>query len=180
MRKLKLILVLFVVGMKVQAQQAILIKEGDVMPDFAVTDTNGIKTSMLKLAAGAKYTLVDFWASSCGPCRAAFPELKKVYDAFENKGFNVVGLDSQKDKPENWKAAIVHDNVNWTQVKDVEGQGFGLFDIAGIPSCILIDDKGKVLAASLFTKTKFVRQFGPEIRSAEGLTKALQKLLEKK
>lgn len=158
-------------------EKAVVLKQGDIVPDFTVTDTNGVKISMLKLASQSKYTLVDFWASSCGPCRAAFPELKKVYAAFKDKGFNVVGLDDQRDKPESWKAAIAHDKVNWTQVKDIDGLGFKIFDIEGIPSCILIDSQGKLLAASLFTKTSFMRQFGPEIRSAKGLTKALEKLL---
>lgn len=59
-----------------------------------------------------KYTLVDFWASWCGPCMEEVPHLKQAYDKFHGRGFEIYGvsLDNDNDK---WLGAIREHGMGW-------------------------------------------------------------------
>ena len=54
-------------------------------------------TSVIENPAN-KYTLVDFWASWCGPCMGEVPHLKKTYDEFRKKGFEIYGVSFDEDR----------------------------------------------------------------------------------
>jgi thiol-disulfide isomerase/thioredoxin len=122
---------------------------GNQMADFIQADTSGkqVKLSSFK----GKYVLVDFWASWCGPCRAENPNVLKVYNAYKDKGFTVVGI-SLDDKAVNWKKAIRDDKMPWVQLSDLKGWKNEIstsFGIQAIPSNLLIDPSGKIIAKDL-------------------------------
>jgi len=122
---------------------------GKQMPDFMQRDTTGkpVQFSSFK----GKYVLVDFWASWCGPCRAENPNVLKAYNAFKDKGFTVVGI-SLDDKAANWKKAIRDDKMPWVQLSDLKGwknEVSADFGIQSIPSNLLIDPSGKIVAKNL-------------------------------
>jgi thiol-disulfide isomerase/thioredoxin len=81
------------------------VKEMQLTPlftNFKITNPDGKVLNVKELVAKSKYTLIDFWASWCGPCRAAIPKLKKTYEDFETKGFNIIGVSTDK-KELDWK-----------------------------------------------------------------------------
>lgn len=122
---------------------------GNQIADFIQADTSGkpVKLSSFR----GKYVLVDFWASWCGPCRAENPNVLKVYNAYKDKGFTVVGI-SLDDKAANWKKAIRDDQMPWTQLSDLKGWKNEIstsYGIQGIPSNLLIDPSGKIIAKDL-------------------------------
>ncbi|HMI05819.1 MAG TPA: TlpA disulfide reductase family protein [Pedobacter sp.] len=122
---------------------------GTPMLDFTQNDTEGKPVRFADFKG--KYVLVDFWASWCGPCRAENPNVLKAYNQYKDKNFTVVGV-SLDDKGENWKKAIKDDNMPWTQVSDLKGwknEVSTYYGIMGIPSTLLVDPQGKIIAKDL-------------------------------
>lgn len=122
---------------------------GTQIADFTQPDTSGkpVKISSFK----GQYVLVDFWASWCAPCRAENPNILKVYTEYKDKGFTVVGI-SLDNKAANWKKAIRDDKMPWTELSDLKGWKNDLsasFGINSIPSNLLIDPSGKIIARDL-------------------------------
>lgn len=105
-------------------------------------------TQVLKLSDYAgkdKYVLLDFWASWCGPCRAAMPELKAMNDKYASKGLEVLGIVVSDKLEEHLQAAEVL-NVTWTQIFDNKNELGTLYGIESIPTLILLDKDGTILA----------------------------------
>ena len=122
---------------------------GGAAPEFTLNDVNGKPVSLASFKG--KYTLVDFWASWCGPCRVENPTVVKAYNTYKSKGFEILGV-SLDDKKENWEKAIAQDKLAWTQVSDLKGwrsDVAALYGVKAIPMNYLLDKDGKIIAKSL-------------------------------
>lgn len=98
-----------------------------------------------------KVTLIDFWASWCGPCRNENPNVVALYNEFHSKGFNIIGvsLDSNLEK---WKQAILKDKITWTQISNLKEWNDPIartYEVNQIPSTFLLDSSGKIVAIDL-------------------------------
>jgi thiol-disulfide isomerase/thioredoxin len=116
---------------------------GEKAPDIIMDDVNGkeLKLSTLK----GQVVLLDFWASWCGPCRKANPQLVALYHTYKDKGFTVYSVSLDND-PIAWKQAIQQDGLAWpNHVSDLMGWKTPmtqLYKFSGIPFTVLIDEKG--------------------------------------
>ena len=125
------------------------------------TSIGGIAANIaMKSASGAtiqlsdinqQYTLIDFWASWCGPCRRESGSLNELYKKYNDKGFEIYGvsLDSNRDK---WLAALEKDQRTWANVSSLEGfKTPAAFDYAvtALPDNYLIDAAGKIIAKNI-------------------------------
>ncbi|MCJ8208845.1 AhpC/TSA family protein [Mucilaginibacter sp. RS28] len=125
------------------------IKVGGQYVDFQQNNIGGkaIRLSDIK----ARYILVDFWASWCGPCREENPNLVKTYGRYKDKGFAVLGV-SLDDNKQRWLKAVADDHLTWENVSDLRGdqnKAALIYGITGIPDNFLIDDKGTIIARNL-------------------------------
>jgi thiol-disulfide isomerase/thioredoxin len=122
---------------------------GTVAPDFTFNTPEG-KPLALSSFKG-KITLVDFWASWCGPCRKENPNVLRMYKKYHDKGFEILGVSLDEEK-EKWVAAIKKDGLPWQQVSDLKGwssQACALYGIDAIPFTVLLDKEGKIIGKSL-------------------------------
>ena len=124
---------------------------GQQFVNFTLNDTTGKPVSLSSVVKDHKYTLVDFWASWCGPCRAENPNVVAAFKKFHRKGFTVFGVSLDQDHSK-WEQAIKHDGLDWTQVSDLKGwksSAGKLYGVQAIPHNVLINEKGKIVAQDL-------------------------------
>ena len=124
---------------------------GGTLPDFTMNDIDGHPVKLRQEIAKHRVTLIDFWASWCGPCRAEMPHVVALYDEFKGKGFNVIGisLDDNKDK---WTSAVKSLGMKWLQLSDLNGwhnQIAAVMGVRSIPHTVVVDKNGKILASGL-------------------------------
>ncbi len=121
---------------------------GQIAPDFTQNDPEGNPVKFSDVYSKNEITLLDFWASWCGPCRQENPNVVAVYNDFKDKGFTVFGVSLDRDK-DAWLKAIKDDKLNWTQVSDLaywQNAVAKTYAINSIPSSLLVDKTGKIIA----------------------------------
>lgn len=119
-------------------------------PDIVLPDREGTLRRLSDLRG--KVVLIDFWASWCRPCRMENPNVVRLYRQYHERGFEVfsVSLDSSREA---WLKAIGDDHLDWpNHVSDLRGwssAGGKLYGISSIPSTVLVDADGNILARNL-------------------------------
>ncbi|MES2747373.1 MAG: TlpA disulfide reductase family protein [Bacteroidota bacterium] len=122
---------------------------GQMAPDFSAKTPEGTTVS-LKESLG-KVTIIDFWASWCGPCRKENPAVVALYNELHTKGLNIVGVSLDKDAAK-WKEAIAKDKLTWPQISNLLEWKDPIamqYNIEQIPTTYLLDSTGKIVAKDL-------------------------------
>lgn len=135
--------------MKSQIEQMRKLAVGSKAPEIDLPQPNGehLKLSDLR----GKYVLIDFWASWCGPCRRENPNVKRVYEKYHGKGFDILGVSLDKSQ-QAWLTAIEQDGLQWHHVSDLKYWQSAVvpeYQIQGIPLTFLVDKEGTIIAKNL-------------------------------
>jgi peroxiredoxin len=137
--KLFILTLLFIaIQMTSSAQPA----TGMPSPNISLPDSNGRMFDLEELQG--KVVLIDFWASWCAPCRKNNPTLAKIYSQWHAQGFEILGISLDKNV-NNWKKAIMQDQLDWLQVIDVKALESAVaesYHVNAIPASFLIDKHG--------------------------------------
>lgn len=119
--------------------------------DFEMKNPEGKDVKLSDFVSKSKYTLVDFWASWCAPCRQEMPNVVAAYKTYKPKGFEIVGVSLDRDE-DAWKKAIPELNMTWPQMSDVkywDCEAAKIYGINAIPATVLIDQEGTIVERNL-------------------------------
>lgn len=124
------------------------VMKGVKYTDFGTLDTDKGEHKMSEYVLPENYTFIDFWASWCGPCRAAIPHVRGLYKQYKGK-LNVysVSLDA---KEADWRRAMEEEKMEWTQLwlpKEKQKAALEAYAIRGIPFLLLVSPQGEILYA---------------------------------
>ncbi len=114
--------------------------------DFEI-EYNGITSKLSDYVKPGEYTLVDFWASWCGPCKHAIADLKENYESLKAKGLNIVGVGVWED-PEITEAWLAENPLPWPLILNAQRIPTDLYSIKGIPTLMLIGPDGNIVIRS--------------------------------
>lgn len=120
---------------------------GNPYTDITGVQPNGEELSLSALVGKTDFVLVDFWASWCGPCRRLIPVLKEIYAGQPAGKFQILSC-SVDQEDEAWRAALEEEQMPWPQIHEVQGryEGSDLYGVRAIPTTILIDKEGMIIA----------------------------------
>lgn len=123
---------------------------GSEAPDIYGKDINGNPLNIDYKKN--RITLIDFWASYCGPCREQVPELKQLYNQYKKDGLEIISVSIDEDAKK-WKRASEIDRLPWYNICELKEQGDSRnirnFVIKSIPSNFLLDSEGKFIGKDI-------------------------------
>jgi len=140
-----------VLSLKDRVAKLKLVAIGQITPDFTMNDAAGNPVKLSNVYSKNEYTLIDFWASWCGPCRRENPNVVAVFNSYKTKGFGVFGVSLDADKAK-WEKAVADDQLTWSHVSDLKGwknEAAALYSVNSIPANLLVDKTGKIIGRNL-------------------------------
>jgi peroxiredoxin len=117
---------------------------GKPAPAVDAADLDGKKLSLADYRG--KVTLIDFWATWCGPCVAEMPNVRAVYDKYHGQGFDVLGVSLDEDADAVREFLKQHKHP-WRQVLNKPGDDGDItikYGVDAIPATFLLDGSGNI------------------------------------
>jgi len=110
-------------------------------PAFTLTARGGGDVSLQQYHG--QVVMINFWASWCGPCRTEMPLLDSIYKKYNKLGFTLLGVNVEPDSraAEDW---LKQTPVSFPILFDKDSKVSKLYQVAGMPSTVIIDRTGKV------------------------------------
>ncbi len=122
--------------------------------DFTALAPDNTKHKASEWVKPGEWAVIDFWASWCGPCRAAIPHVRDMWKKYgtanstlKKVNFLAVSLDR---KDADWRKAMEQEKMEWTQLclpTDLAKPVTETYNIHGIPYMLVINDKGEIMFA---------------------------------
>ena len=122
----------------------LILSQKKTAPDVTVATLKGDKLSLSQLHG--KVVLVNFWATSCTTCVAEMPKLVDTYNTFAARGYTMVAVAMDYDRPDYVLNYATRNNLPFTVALDLKGdaaQAFG--GVRLTPTSFLIDKKGRIV-----------------------------------
>lgn len=114
---------------------------GSSAPDFTLKSDAGANLKLSELRG--EVVMINFWATWCAPCREEMPLLNQLYEQYRKVGFTLLAVNIDDD-PAKARAMARKLGVNFPVLFDTDKRVSKLYDVAAMPSTLLIDRDGRV------------------------------------
>lgn len=110
-------------------------------PDFTLKTLDEEEITLSKLRG--KPILLDFWATWCGPCRESIPHLISLYQTYQEKGAEVIGISMDKGDTEKVKNFVKSMDIPYP-IAIASPEVIQKYRVTILPTTIFIDKEGKI------------------------------------
>lgn len=150
---------------KASQPKAVKIFDEENMPHAPLSA--GEKAPGLDGGDRGKVTLIDFWASWCGPCRHSLPSLKQLESVYRRGDFELISVSEDEDE-DDWHSFTSQNGMNWTQRLDANHQMMRQYGATGLPTYVLIGRDGNVLQQYVGDdpEVPIIERIGPDLKNA--------------
>ena len=114
---------------------------GATAPTFELNAVGGKQLGLNELRG--QVVLINFWASWCGPCRTEMPRLDALYRKYKAAGVTLVGINVEPDSADALNY-LKSTPVTFPILFDTDSKVSKLYEVAGMPSTVILDRKGTV------------------------------------
>ena len=122
---------------------------GKPFKDILGFSNDGKELKLSDFAGKGKYTLIDFWASWCGPCRREIPGLIKIAKDYAKKDVEVIGINVW-DQDAHAQQAISGLGIDYPVIFTRDDRSAtDNYGVQGIPQILLIGPDGTILERNL-------------------------------
>lgn len=121
------------------------------LADIELGDLQRNSVSLKSEISKNQISIIDFWASWCGPCRAEMPLMVDIYNKYKDHGLGIIGISLDSDYNA-WEKAITDNNLSWTHLSDLRGwESYAAkeYNVTAIPYTIVVDRNAKIIATGL-------------------------------
>ncbi len=123
--------------------------------DLVLNDLSGNKRKISDYIGNSRYILLDFWASWCAPCIAAFPELKEIYTKYNRTDLDIIGISLDISEGA-WKNILERVDAPWSQLvvgsRELEAEVMEAYSFKGIPFAVLLNKNGNIIKSGHSTE----------------------------
>lgn len=116
-------------------------RKGDLAPDFTLDNLDGDPISLSQFRGQA--VLINFWAVWCTYCRVEMPDIQYVYEAYQDRGFVVLGINVGENE-QSAEPFVKDAGVTFPILMDRDALVMRTYRMRGLPSSILIDSEGVI------------------------------------
>lgn len=115
--------------------------------------------------SAGKITILDFWATWCGPCRHALPGLKQLQAIYGGNNVEVVSISEDEDE-DAWRSFVAQNNMNWTQRLDSNHEIMRQYGASSLPTYILIGKDGTIVQQYVgdAIDEPIIERMGPDLK----------------
>ncbi len=138
---------------------------GDKAPEISIAAAQGGSVSIG--GSSGKVTLLDFWASWCGPCRQSVGDLKRLISAYGGDQLEVVSI-SEDDDEGDMRSFVAQNGMTWTQQFDEGGNLSRKYGVRGLPTYVLIGSDGTIINRYVGASpaVSLADRIGPDLKQA--------------
>ena len=153
-------------GMEEPPMPELAVKVGDAAPDFKLTGLDGKEVTLASLKG--KVVLLDFWATWCGPCKAAMPTIQKLSEEYAKQPVAILGVNTWEQKKDAAKDYMASKKFTYGCL--LKGDDLAkAYGISGIPTLVIVGKDGTIAEIEV----------GLSDATGAGLRKAIDAALKK-